>query len=92
MIIPANKRTPCMMQKIFTPNKDNVTNLDINVFQGAARLVKDNTRIGTLRINGLPKRPRGQLDVKVTFHLLDDQSLSVKVEAENIVITENWAG
>ncbi len=92
VIIPANKRTPCMMQKIFTPNKDNVTNLDINVFQGAARLVKDNTRIGTLRINGLPKRPRGQLDVKVTFHLLDDQSLSVKVEAENIVITENWAG
>ncbi len=89
-IIPANKRTPCKMSKIFTPNKDSVTSLDINVYQGTNEMAKDNAFIGSLHITGLPRRPRGQLNVKITFLLLDDQSLSVKAEAENIILTENW--
>lgn len=84
IIIPANRKTPCEKTKIFTSNIDNATYFDIKVYQGSEALVKDNTLIGTLNISGLPPKRRGELDIRVTFKVGEEQTLSVTVEVEGM--------
>lgn len=84
VIIPANLKTPCQRKKLFTTSVDNVTDLNINVYQGSATLVKDNTLIGTLSIAGLPQRTHDELDIWVTFKVSEEQSLSVLIEVEGM--------
>ncbi|MFM8821389.1 MAG: Hsp70 family protein, partial [Phenylobacterium sp.] len=84
VIIPANLKTPCQRKKLFTTSVDNVTDVNINVYQGSAALVKDNTLIGTLSIAGLPQRIRDELDIWVTFKVSEEQSLSVLIEVEGM--------
>lgn len=81
VIIPANLKTPCTRRKLFTFNANDMTAHDIQVFQGAARSVTGNSLIGAIPISGLPKRPRGELDIWVTFDVNNEQVLSVIVEA-----------
>lgn len=84
-LISANRKTPCEQHQVFTTTADNMTSLDITVYQGPARLVKDNTHIGTINITGLPPKPRGELDIHVTFKVNEEQVLSVKVQVADIV-------
>jgi molecular chaperone DnaK len=81
-LIPANRKTPCEVRQVFTTDQDNMTSLDVNVYQGASRLVKDNSHVGTVNISGLPPRPKGELDIEVTFKVSEEQALSVIVEVE----------
>lgn len=83
-IIPANRKTPCQSSQVFTTDVDNATSIDINVFQGSSRLVKDNVSVGNVSISGLPARLRGELDINVTFRVSEEQALSVVVEAEGM--------
>lgn len=83
-IIPANRKTPCQSSQVFTTDVDGATALDINVYQGSSRLVKDNVLVGTINISGLPARMRGELDINVTFKVSEEQALSVVVEAEGM--------
>ena len=66
-LIPANRKTPCEHREYFTTDSDNMTNLDIECYQGSDPLVKGNSHIGTVSIFGLPPRPKGQLDIAVTL-------------------------
>jgi len=81
-LIPANRKTPCEYRQSFTTHTDNQSALDINVYQGSARLVKENSRIGTINIPDLPLREADELDIEVTFKVSKDQMLSVIVEVE----------
>ncbi|QTA93697.1 Hsp70 family protein [Desulfonema magnum] len=83
-IIPANRKTPCSVKRLFTTNEDNATSLDIEIFQGSGRIVKAETHshIGTIQITNLPPRPAGELDIEVNFKVNEEQILSVTVTAE----------
>ncbi|CAN2046387.1 Chaperone Hsp70 family protein [Candidatus Magnetomoraceae bacterium gMMP-1] len=83
-IIPANRKTPCSVKRLFTTNENNVTSLDIEVYQGAGRIVKKDTHshIGTISIRDLPPRPVGELDIEVNFKVNEEQMLSVTVLVE----------
>lgn len=83
-IISANRNTPCEQSQIFTTDTDNMTSLDIEVYQGSAPKVEDNSKIGTFNIIGLPERPAGELEVSVKFKLTQEQNLSVTVECEGM--------
>ena len=83
-LIDANRKTPCEQRQLFTTDIDNMTSLDINVYQGSAPLVKNNSLIGTVSISGLPKCPARELDIWVTFKLNEEQNLSVTVEVEGM--------
>ena len=79
VVIPANKKAPCQAMKEFGNSVGGMKELDVHVYQGASKWVKDNTRIGTVQIRDLPPRPKGKLDIKVTFDVHADQSLGVTV-------------
>ncbi|MEH7415772.1 Hsp70 family protein [Neobacillus drentensis] len=79
VLIPSNRRTPCEASKIFTTNVDYCDEIDIDVYQGSSRYVSHNRKIGTINVSGLVKRPKGELDIHVTFRINQQQTVSVTV-------------
>jgi len=75
-LIPANRKTPCELRQSFTTDSQQ-TSLDINVYQGSASMVKDNTLIGTVSISDLPP---DEPDIEIIFKVSEEQLLSVIVE------------
>ncbi|MBU2431987.1 MAG: Hsp70 family protein, partial [Proteobacteria bacterium] len=82
ILIPKNRKTPCEVKEVFGTELDNETSLNINIYQGSASLVKDNSLIGTISISGLPPKPKGQLDIEITFKVSEDNTLSAIAEVE----------
>ena len=83
VVIPANRKAPCESFHFFTNPADNVTSMDFNVYQGSSREVRGNTKIGTVKVSGLPPRRARELEIKVTFRVSKDQKLSVVAEYKN---------
>lgn len=81
-VIAHNRQTPCEQICLYSTSTDNMTSLDINVYQGSSRLVKDNSLIGTVNISDLAERPAGELKIKVIFKLDSESNLSVIVEVD----------
>jgi molecular chaperone DnaK (HSP70) len=79
-LIAANQPTLGDRRQLFTNDTDDMTSLDINVYQGSAPLVKDNTLIGTVNLTNLPPRKAGELEIWVTFKVDTEQNLSVIAE------------
>ncbi|MBD2150465.1 Hsp70 family protein [Pseudanabaena sp. FACHB-1277] len=81
-LISANQPTPWEQRQLFTNDTDNLTSLDINVYQGSSPFVIDNTKIGTLKVSDLPERKAEELEIWVTFKVDREQNLSVTVEVD----------
>lgn len=79
-LIAANQPTPSERGQLFTNDVDGMTSLDINVYQGSAPNVKDNTLIGTVKITDLPPAKAESLDIMVTFKVDTEQNVTVTVE------------
>ncbi|MCP2033512.1 molecular chaperone DnaK (HSP70) [Planomicrobium sp. HSC-17F08] len=80
VLIPGNRRTPCEATRIFTTNMDNCQEVDVDVFQGSSKFLINNMQIGTIRVGGLVKKPAGELDIKITFRITQQQAVSVEIE------------
>jgi len=81
-LIPANRQAPCEIMQIFRTDADNMTSLDINLFQGSSKLVSDNSHVGTIKVEGLKPRPKGETKVKITLKVSPQQTLSVIVDID----------
>jgi len=79
-LIQANQPTPSERCHLFANDTDNMTSIDLNVYQGSAPDVKDNTLIGTVKITDLPPTKAGELDIMVTFKVDTEQNVTVTVE------------
>jgi molecular chaperone DnaK len=75
------RNTPLPASKSFgiTTQKDNETELEVMVFQGEDSNVAGNEFVGAITINGLPKGPRGSVQVALTLGL--DAECVLRVEA-----------
>ncbi|MCP4353234.1 MAG: Hsp70 family protein [Desulfobacterales bacterium] len=91
-IIPANRKIPCEAKRIFTTNVDNITSIDIEIFQGMGRIIKNDThsQIGTISISDMPYKHARKLDIEVNFKVEENQILSVTVVAEGQTISETF--
>ena len=65
-IIERNTIVPVSRVKTYYPLRDNQPVLEIQVFQGEARMVKDNIALGTLKIP-LPRAPKDECGVDIRF-------------------------
>jgi molecular chaperone DnaK len=57
------------MKKMFTTSRDSQDLVRIVVCQGESRRLDNNTVIGDLILADLPRRPRGETSIEVTFEL-----------------------
>ena len=94
-IIPRQKTVPCKQTKKYYTAKDNQTSVLIKVYEGERKMTSDNNKLGEFELSGIPPKPRGMSEVKVTFSLDKDGILSVAAEenstgaARTITITNN---
>jgi len=66
-IIPRNSTVPVSRTEVYSTTGDQQRIVDIKVYQGESRLVKNNTFLDSYSIDGIPPAPAGHEKVAITF-------------------------
>lgn len=81
VIVSKNTCIPSSRIQVFTNSDDHITELDIKLYQGERRLVKDNKFLAVFKLTGLNSEyKRGDMHIKVTFNIDANGILCVQAE------------
>jgi hypothetical protein len=76
-LLTRGQSVPCEVTETFGMFKDNQDRIQVRLFRGTSKLVEESTLIGRFTIEGLPKRPRGTVQVAVRFSVTSDGDIVV---------------
>ena len=76
-ILPRNTTIPAGARSTFTTYADNQTGFDLHVVQGERELAKDCRSLARFKLSGIPAMPAGMARLEVTFHVDENNLLSV---------------
>lgn len=77
-LIPVDSSIPCSKKKVYLTSYDNQTGVDIDVYEGYAPLVYENTKIDNFSLDGVPQAPAGKESIEVEFSYDLNGTLEVK--------------
>lgn len=66
-IIERNDTLPCSRSRLYSTARDFQDTMEFRIYQGESIMVRDNLLLGTLRLDGLPKLPAGEVSAVATF-------------------------
>lgn len=78
VLIPRNSKIPATVARNYTTQKDGQSGMKIAVYQGERDLVRDNRKLASFNLNGIPDMQAGLPKVQVSFLLDADGILTVK--------------
>ena len=81
-IIERNSSIPIKVTKKYTTDTDNETEINIKIFEGERKLVKDNFLIGKFTLKGIEKAKKGVPVIEITFSV--DVNGIINVSAKDI--------
>jgi molecular chaperone DnaK len=76
-LIPANTTVPTSKSHTFTTVRDNQTAVKIVVLQGDSQVANQNEMLGEFILTDLPMKPRGTIEVEVSFDISPEGIVSV---------------
>ncbi|MFP2929415.1 TIGR02266 family protein [Pyxidicoccus sp. 3LG] len=76
-VLERNTSLPATKSYSLATHRDGQTELELTVFQGDSDKAAENEYLGTLKLAGLPKRPRGGVQVSITFEVNNESLLKV---------------
>ena len=76
-LLDKNAPIPIQKTRVFTTARDHQTRVEIDCCRGDHRKYADNEPLGTLVLEGLPDKPRGELQIEVSFRVDSDGILHV---------------
>ncbi|HEY4239438.1 MAG TPA: Hsp70 family protein [Kofleriaceae bacterium] len=79
-LLDKNAPIPIERTRVFTTARDNQTRVEIDCCRGEARRYAENEPLGTLILENLPPRPRGEAQIEVSFRVDSDGILHVKAQ------------
>ncbi|HET7501643.1 MAG TPA: Hsp70 family protein [Kofleriaceae bacterium] len=77
-VLEKNAPIPIERTRVFTTSRDNQTRVEIDCCRGEKRRYTENEPLGTLLLDGLAPRPRGDLQIEVRFRVDADGILHVR--------------
>jgi molecular chaperone DnaK len=84
VIIPRNTSVPTESSKVFHTAFDEQSEVRIAVYQGESRMSDDNELLGEFVLEDLPKLPRGQVRVRITFEIDADGIVHVRAVDDKV--------
>lgn len=82
--IPRNTTFPTKKSEVYSTVYDEQTTMEIHVIEGEREFAKDNTSLGTFRIDGISPAPRGKPQIEITFDIYANHKLNIEaVEKKN---------
>ena len=81
-IIPRNTTIPVRKTAVYTTAANFQTSVEIKVYQGERQMTRGNRLLGSFKLTGLKRAPRGMVQIAVTFAI--DASGMVQVTARGL--------
>ncbi len=93
-IIQRNETLPCKRKQYYTTINNNQTKMTFPIYQGESLVARENLLLGTMEIRGLPKRPKGEVNVEVTFlydinGILDIRIVGGEQSLHKVILNKN---
>ncbi|MGE5182304.1 MAG: Hsp70 family protein [Acidobacteriota bacterium] len=77
-LLDKNSPIPIERTRVFSTARDNQTRVEIDCCRGESRRYQENEPLGTLVLDQLPPKPRGDLKIEVSFRVDSDGILHVR--------------
>jgi molecular chaperone DnaK len=81
-VIERNTALPATKRYTLATTRDDQRELEVTVFQGEDARAVGNEYLGTLKLKGLPRGPKGSVRVSVSFELSNECLLKLKAREE----------
>ena len=76
-LIQKNSFLPAKKTQMFPTYNDYQNYFPVNIFEGENKLTKDNNFLGELELKGLPPKPKGELQIEITFDVDANSLLNI---------------
>ena len=76
-LLARGQAVPCEITETFSTAADNQEHIEVRLFRGNTKLARDATLVSRFVVEGLPKVPRGAVNVAVTFLVTADGDVKV---------------
>lgn len=83
VLLPSTLTTPCHGKQVFTTVHDNQPHMSFVIYAGDSPKASNNVHLGQFQLLGVPEAPFGEPQIEITFHLDNNNVLTVEARDQD---------